>query len=130
LAALAASAQTAGSLVGVTGNVSMVQNGVFTTVGSGATFADGARIVAGANSSVTVQLPGGCNVNLGAGQALIVDSAASCQTMQARVTNISAFSTASAAGTVTGAQVLGLNIAQLASFAFIGTLAYNSISPN
>ena len=128
LLGVSAVAQTVGSLAGVTGNVSIVQDGQFVTANNGTSFVNGARIVAGANSSASVQLQNGCTVNLGAGQALIVDDTAPCDVIKARVTNIAAFAESSQA--VTGqAGVLGLNNGQLATFAFIAVVIYNSISP-
>lgn len=113
-----------GSLANVNGLVTITQNNQLVTVGNGATFADGARIVATVNSRVTVRMANGCDVRLAPNQSFTVDnSQTNCTALQATVTNLPP----PPGGPVFAGA--GFSPAQLSAFAFIGWVAYQSVSP-
>jgi hypothetical protein len=122
--ALAQNAPNVGHVEDIKGNVSIVQEGKFLNVTNDTKFEDGARIVAGAGSSVTIELDKGCEIKLKPGQALVINKALHCDKLAAAVQTLSLVAAGESAGP------LGLNGAQLAAFAGIGLIAYQlSLSP-
>jgi hypothetical protein len=120
-----------GKLEAVKGNVSMVQDGKFVSVGNNIEFKDGARIVAGAGSSVTLDLPNGCDIKLTPGQAIVINKSMLDQTDGCKklAGTVQTLAVGVAGAEAAGGAGLGLNGGQLAAFAFIGFVAYESISP-
>ena len=125
-------------LTTVSGNVSVVQNGQFTIGVSGSALADGARVVAGTNGatqfSITLENRLSCDVNLTSGQAFTVNKkATACN--QLIITNVSQLADITnttglaATGAEDASSRLGIPLGRLLAFAFIGLVAYESISP-
>ena len=112
--ALFAAAVFAQAGIGTVGNVQgivTVTDGVTGgTVKPGTPIANGMRFVTTSSGSVTLQVRGGCTVNLGPNQSITVLQSMSCRQLTAAVQNVGAPVVASAGGSLTTGALVGAGV--------------------